>query len=72
MSTREIAYSIIDSLSDEQITAFITLFGNAAALDEVPNEETLEAFAEVEEMKKNPDKYKGYTDVDEMMKELLA
>ncbi len=72
MSTREIAYSIIDSLSDEQITAFITLFGNASALDEVPNEETLEAFSEVEEMKKNPDKYKGYTDVDEMMKELLA
>lgn len=72
MSTREIAYSIIDSLSDEQISAFITLFGNASALDGVPNEETLEAFAEVEEMKKNPDKYKGYTDVDEMMKELLA
>ena len=72
MSTREIAYSIIDRLSDEQITAFITLFGNALMLDEVPNDETLEALAEVEEMKKNPDKFKGYTDVDEMMKELLA
>ena len=72
MSTREIAYSIIDRLSDEQITAFITLFRNASMLDEVPNDETLEALAEVEEMKKNPDKFKGYTDVDEMMKELLA
>ena len=47
MSTREIAYSIIDRLSDEQITAFITLFGNASVLDEVPNDETLEALAEV-------------------------
>ena len=37
-----------------------------------PNAETLEALKEVEEMKKNPDKYRGYTDVDEMMKELLA
>ena len=41
-------------------------------LDEVPNDETLEALSEAEEMKKNPDKFKGYTDVDEMMKELLA
>jgi DNA-damage-inducible protein J len=38
---------------------------------EIPNEETLEAFKEVEEMKKNPSLYKGYTDVDEMMEDLL-
>ncbi len=38
----------------------------------VPNAETLEALEEVKEMKKNPEKYRGYTDVDEMMKELLA
>ena len=36
-----------------------------------PNQETLEAIREVEQMKKNPENYKGYTDVDEMMKELL-
>lgn len=36
-----------------------------------PNTETLEALAEVQEMKKHPERYKGYTDVDEMMKELL-
>lgn len=36
-----------------------------------PNEETLEAIREIEEMKKNPEKYKGYQNVDEMMKELL-
>lgn len=38
----------------------------------VPNMETLEAFREVEEMKKNPTIGKSYTDIDEMMKELLA
>ena len=36
-----------------------------------PNAETPEALAEVAEMKKFPDRYKGYTDVDGMMKELL-
>ena len=38
---------------------------------EIPNTETLEAFKEVEEMKKNPSFYKGYDDVDEMMEDLL-
>lgn len=35
-----------------------------------PNQETLDAMAEVVDMKIHPEKYKGYTDVDEMMKEL--
>lgn len=39
---------------------------------DVSNSETLEALREVEEMKKNPSIGKSYTDVDEMMKELLA
>ena len=37
-----------------------------------PNKETLEAFAETERMIKDPSIGKSYTDVDEMMKELLA
>ncbi len=37
-----------------------------------PNAETLEAMKEVEYMEKNPDLCKGYTDVDEMMRELLS
>lgn len=41
------------------------------AVREVPNAETLAAMAEVEEMKKHPEKYKSYTDVDEMFRELL-
>ena len=36
-----------------------------------PNTETLEALKEVEQMKKDPSLGKSYTNVDEMMKELL-
>ena len=39
---------------------------------DVPNAETMEAIREVQEMKKNPSLGKSFTDVDKMMKELLA
>ena len=39
---------------------------------ENPNEETIAAFNEVEEMKKNPSIGKSYTDVDKMMEDLLS
>jgi DNA-damage-inducible protein J len=35
------------------------------------NEETMEAIDEVRRMKENPSAYRGYTDVDQMMEELL-
>jgi DNA-damage-inducible protein J len=37
-----------------------------------PNEETMAAIKEVEEMKKDPSLGKTYSDVDEMMKDLLS
>lgn len=37
----------------------------------VPNAETIAAIEEVETMKRNPQAYKGYNNVDEMMSELL-
>ena len=36
-----------------------------------PNNETLEAITEVEEMEKNPSLGKSYTDIEQMIKELL-
>lgn len=39
---------------------------------DVPNADTIAALEEVEQMKKNPVLGKSYTDVDQMMKELLA
>ncbi len=37
-----------------------------------PNAETIAAMQEVEEMEKHPELRKGYTDVDELFKDLLA
>lgn len=39
---------------------------------EIPNEETILAFKEVEEMKKNPSLGKSYANADEMLKDLLS
>ena len=39
---------------------------------DVPNAETIEAIQEVKKMKADPSLGKTYTDVDQMMKELLA
>lgn len=67
MSTREMAYNVIDAMTEEQLKAFLMLFGNYKE----PNEETLQAMTEVEDMKKNPDNYKSYDDAEDMMKDLL-
>ncbi len=40
--------------------------------NEIPNVETLAAFKEVEDMKAYPERYKRYTDISEMMKDLLS
>ena len=71
MSTRELAYSVIDRLSEEQLKGFLMLFGGMSEADFL-NDETLEAMQEVQDMKLHPDKYKGYDDVDVMFKELLS
>ena len=42
------AYNVIDSMTEEQLNAFLMLFGRYKE----PNEETLKALAEVEDMKK--------------------
>lgn len=38
----------------------------------VPNSETLEAINEIKKMKESPNLYKGYTNVDDMIDELLS
>lgn len=47
MSTRERALCILDGLTDEQIAAFVTLFGGTKP--EEPNETTRAAIAEIED-----------------------
>ena len=40
-------------------------------IEKIPNEETLEAMKECEEILANPHKYKGYHNVDEMFEDIL-
>lgn len=63
------------------MTTFFTMSAKQAVREQripfevsmhVPNEETRAAIEEVRQMKQNPSMGKSYTDVDEMMKELLA
>ena len=48
MSTREQAQNILNSLSEEQLAAFVTLFGRINSSGEKPNVQTLEAMQELE------------------------
>lgn len=68
MSTREMLYSEINNLTEDQMKGLLLFI---RGFYKIENNETLSAIKEVEDMKKNPDKYKGYTDVDEMMRDLL-
>lgn len=63
------------------MTTFFTISAKQAAREQripfdismnIPNEETRKAIEEVQQMKKNPSFGKSYTDVDEIMKELLT
>ena len=63
------------------MTTFFTISAKRAVREQripfdismnIPNEETRKAIEEVQQMKKNPSFGKSYTDVDEMMKELLT
>lgn len=48
MSTRELAYNIIDQMSDEQIEGLVMLLKGYFPKKNIPNDETLEAFDELD------------------------
>ena len=73
MSTKEKIIYLINKIEPSDLeTVYKVIEKFAFALDEIPNEDTIEALAEVEEMERHPERYKGYTDIDEMINELLA
>ncbi len=53
-------------MADQRKKAHFEISGDA------PNEETIEAIKEAKRMKANPSLGKTYSDVDQMMEELLA
>lgn len=68
LSTKELAYNIIDNLSEEQLSAFVSLFGLTI---EIPNEETQAAMLEADRIANDPN-VKGFTNTDDLFKELLS
>ncbi len=70
MSTRDLVIEQLGSLSEAEMQALL-LYLLRMKGEEIPPE-TLAAMQEVEEMKRNPEAYPGYTDIDEVMKELLS
>lgn len=69
MSTRELAYRIVDSLDEKQLEAFIDFF--SSMFYEVPNEETLAAMEEADRMIADPST-RRFGSVDELFEELRA
>lgn len=70
------AQELFSSLGMDMTTAINLFIQQAIEFNGIPfvirkyNAETELAFAEVEEMKKHPERYKGYDNIDELFEEL--
>lgn len=53
MSNKELAIQLLDRIPESKMYYILGVLEGAAIPEEIPNEETLAAFAEVDEMKKN-------------------
>lgn len=69
MSTKEIAYSIIDSLSAEQLEGFVLMFKDLIPSVDEPNEETRAA---LDDVKNGRNLSRTFTSVQELMEDLNA
>lgn len=69
MSTREVAYDIINGMDEEQLESFIVLFSNM--VKEIPNDTTVAAMKESEELLKDANALK-FESVEDLFKELRS
>ena len=69
MSTRELACSIFDRLTEEQLEGFVLLFKDIVPDEDIPNEETR---AVLDDVMNGRNMSKLYTDTDELMRDLLS
>ena len=68
MSTREMAYNVIDIMTEEQLSEFLR---NYLGLDETPNSDTLESLLELRYMEQHPEEYKTYENAENLFKDIL-
>ncbi len=52
MSNKERAIQLLDAIDDERMIYVVGILENLTGFAEIPNDETLEAFAEIDEMKR--------------------
>lgn len=69
MSTRELAYSIIDRLTDEQLEGFVLMFKDTVSDEDVPNAETR---AVLDDVMNGRNMSRTFTSVKELMEDLNA
>ena len=69
MSTRDMALNIVNLMNEEQLRGFVALF--QGIVSDIPNEETVAAMEEAEEMLKDP-KARKFTSVQELFAELRS
>ena len=71
MSTRDKLFTMLDTLEDSQLEGLYQFLKNFIPISETPNEETLEAIKEVEEMRRHPENYRSYDSFEEMVSDIL-
>ena len=69
MSTRDVALNIVNMMDEEQLRSFVSLF--QGIVSDIPNEETIAAMEEAENMLKAPNA-KKFTSVDDLFEELRS
>lgn len=69
MSTRDAALNIINLMDEEQLRSFVSLF--RGVVSDIPNEETIAAMQEAEDMLKDPNAQK-FSSVDDLFAELRS
>ena len=69
MSTRDVALNIVNMMDEEQLQGFVALF--KGIVSDIPNEETIAAMEEAENMLKDPNA-KKFTSVDDLFEELRS
>lgn len=69
MSTRELAYSIVDRLTDEQLEGFVLMFKDTLSDEDVPNAETR---AVLDDVMNGRNMSRTFTSVKELMEDLNA
>lgn len=71
MSTRERVSDFFEQLTEEQLSGLMAIFGDCDPSDPL-DEDTFETLAEVEYMKRHPEKYKSYASAEEMIADILS